>query len=63
MGSISHTETATYNSVLCELFFTFYICKFCANKFLHVTGVYDLLYSAVHPLKYLESDVMWYNNE
>ena len=22
--------------------------------------VYDQLYSAVHPMKYLESDVMWY---
>ena len=23
-------------------------------------GVYDLLYSAVHPMKYLGSDVIWY---
>ena len=26
----------------------------------YTTGVYHLLYSAVHPMKYLESDVMWY---
>ena len=23
-------------------------------------GVYDLLYSAVHPMKYMGSDVIWY---
>ena len=27
---------------------------------LYITGVYDALYSAVHPMKYLENDVMWY---
>ena len=32
--------------VLCKLLF-------------YTTGVYDLLYSAVHPMKYLESDVMY----
>ena len=25
----------------------------------YITGVYGLLYSAVHPMKYLDSDVMW----
>ena len=29
--------------------------------FLHIAGVYDPLCSAVHPMKYLESDVMWCN--
>ena len=33
--------------VLCKLLF-------------YTTGVYDQLYSAVHPMKYLESDVMGY---
>ena len=27
----------------------------------HIIGVYDPLYSAVHPMKYLGSDVMWCN--
>ena len=26
----------------------------------YIIGVYDSLYSAVHPMEYLESDVMWY---
>ena len=35
------------------------LCKLLLyNKY--ITGAYDLLYSAVHPMKYLESDVMWY---
>ena len=27
----------------------------------YIIRVYDPLYSAVHPMKYLEGDVMWYN--
>ena len=30
------------------------------DDFFYITGVYDLLYSAAHPMKYLESDVMQY---
>ena len=26
----------------------------------YIAGVYDCVYSAVHPIQYLESDVMWY---
>ena len=37
------------------------LCKLLLYIFLHITGVYDPLYSAVHPMKYLESDVMWCN--
>jgi len=34
------------------------LCKLLLyNKY--TTGAYDLLYSAVHPMKCLESDVMW----
>ena len=33
--------------------------KFCANYYFTM-GVYDSLYSTVHPMKYVESDVMWY---
>ena len=33
----------------------------CKLQFLHIIGVYDPLYSAVRPMKRLESDVMWYN--
>ena len=40
--------------VLCELFYT--SCKFCANNYLHKRSP---LYSTVHPIKFLESDVMW----
>ncbi len=28
---------------------------------LNTKGVYDPLYSAFHPMNYLESDAMWYN--
>ena len=31
-----------------------------ANYYFYMTGAYDLLYSAVYPMKYLGSDVMWY---
>ena len=35
------------------------LCKLLLYNF-YITGVYELLYSAVHPMKYLRSDVMWY---
>ena len=35
------------------------LCKLLLYNF-YITGVYKLLYSAVHPMKYLRSDVMWY---
>ena len=37
--------------------------KFCENyysQFLHNKSIYDPLHSAVHQMRYLESDVMWY---
>ena len=29
----------------------------------YIIRVYDPLYSAIHPMKYLESDVMWYTSD
>ena len=50
IGSISNC-----NSIFCKLF-----CTSC--KIIHITGVYDPLYSTVHPVKYVENDVMWNNH-
>lgn len=36
--------------------------KVCILQFNITGGVYEPLYSAVHPLKCIESDVMWYNH-
>ena len=35
------------------------LCQLLLYNF-YITGVYDSLYCAVHPMKYLESDVMLY---
>ena len=62
IGSISnlkHIETVNYNSILCKLFWynMQVLCKLLLYHF-YIIGVYDPLYSAVHPMKYLESDVI-----
>ena len=55
VGSMSNNDTVNYNSTLCQLFP--YIMQVLYKLLLYnsyVTGVYDPLYSAVHPMKYLE---------
>ena len=57
IGSISnlyHIETVNQNTIIIQV-----LCKLLFYK-LDTTGVYDLVYSTVHPMKYLESDVMRY---
>ena len=36
-------------------------CKFCVIYNFCTIGVYDSLYCAFRPMKYVESDVLWYN--
>ena len=43
----------------CKLFW-YSMQVLCKLIFIYQNKVYDSLYSAVHPMKYLESDVMWY---
>ena len=62
---IYHIETVNYHSILCKLFsgttcklFRYNMQLLCKLIFIYQNKVYDLLYSAVYPMKYLESDVM-----
>ena len=50
-----HIEAVNYNLILCKLFWDNMqvLCKLLIAIF-----TYDPVYS-VHPMKYLESDVMW----
>ena len=71
-SNLYHIETVNYNSICvnysgtsCKFFLqvilittVWYLIK--RTIFFYITGVYDLLYSAAHPMKYLESDVMRY---
>ena len=58
LSNVYHIETVNYDSILCTS------CKFCPNYYftvLYITGVYDQVYSVVHLMKYLESDVCGIN--
>ena len=56
-GSIYQIETVNYNVVLCKLFW-FNMQALCELLFynFYIIGVLNF---AVHPMKYLESDVIW----
>ena len=64
MSSINSTRRYVYPKCsrgydLAEYIIIQVLCKLLFYK-LDITGIYDPVYSAVHPMKYLESDVMRY---
>ena len=61
--SISNLETVNYYTVLCN-----YIVVFCTSRKFWESYYSTILFvhnrsigPTIHPMKYLDSDVMWYN--
>ena len=55
-----------YNLILCELFLYIQHVNYSGTTYqtiiynFYIIKVHDTFHSTVHPMKYLESDVMWY---